>query len=51
MQKIFSFNPQYALVNPNLIAGIAQLVELHPSKVAVVSSSLIARFYHAHVAQ
>jgi hypothetical protein len=35
-------------------AGIAQLVELHPSKVVVVSSSLIARFWdleNAHVAQ
>ena len=37
----------------SLQAGIAQLVELHPSKVAVVSSSLIARSLenNAHVAQ
>jgi hypothetical protein len=34
-----------------MFAGIAQLVELHPSKVAVVSSSLIARLFCAHVAQ
>jgi hypothetical protein len=45
-------NPKSAISNQRLQnAGIAQLVELHPSKVVVVSSSLIARFYHAHVAQ
>ena len=27
------------------------MVELHPSKMAVVSSNLIARFFCAHVAQ
>ncbi len=31
-------------------AGVAQLVELHPSKVVVVGSSLIARF-PAQIAQ